>query len=494
MLKIIYNFLKFLIYLGPLILLGYLIYLDFVPSGIISFSYDFSKDSPVITNLFPANRLTDPEPDLAGNFYQAIIKEPVYFETRLSQKFDQARVDLTFQNPNQLFFQLGLAVLGEGDWNYFFRPVDNKFINNLNWSRLEENNLILWQKNKKYDSLDGFLLNLDQEAKVGIYDYNLTRKFRLIDYQPLNDYQIFNKQLRGYHQFYTYLKNEDLDFTFKIQDINRAKGPDPWEINVYNEQNQKIYTKQIADDGYVTNLDPASDPLFTEIKIPKLPEGVYKIELKSEDEIFFREIKTKQKYLTFIDRVYLVDNPEYSDGFTDLKYQPTELSSTAKYLGFETTHPEGLQTVLINNQELTIGKTHQKYFFTAKTLPAALKIPKNDLKVFGRGLFSFSEEQYFNPEIYKLPDFQETPEINYLLTAYHEPVRAGEWWQSSIVFDLTNAEVNNRKIRWALSAPELNDLAATIKIKEIKITYYKEPTNLKNIAKEIYNYLIKFVK
>lgn len=494
MLEKIYNFLRIIIYSLPIILLSYLIYKDFTPAGIATFVYDFSKDSSVITNLFPANRLTDPLIDNDGNYSQEIIKEPVYFATRLSQKFNQAKVEITFQNPNQLFFQLGLSIIGQGDWNYFFRPLDNQFINNLNWSKIEENNLTLWQKNKKYQSINNFLLNLDKEVNVGVYDFSINRKFRLANYQPTNEYTIINKTIRGYHQFYTYLKDENLDFTFTTQDINRAKGADPWEINVYDEENYKIYNQPITDDGFITNLDPASAPRIINLKIPDLSEGVYKIELNGEDEIFIREIKTRQRYLTFIDRLYLVDNPEYADGFTDLNYQPSQIISTAKYLGFETTHPEGLQEVKINEQLVKLKKTHQKYFITIDKLPAIINSPKNDLKIFGRGLLSFSQEQYFNPEIYRLPDFQETPAIDYLLTAYQQPIVLNGWRKSSLLFDLTKAEIKNRKIRWALSAPELNDLKATIKIKEIKITFYKEPTNLKQLAKEIFNYLIKFIK
>jgi len=493
MLNKIYKIIRFFIYLSPFLLLIILIYKDFAPSGKVSFSYDFSRDSPVITKLFPANRLSDPQKIQNNEYYQEILKEPVYFETRLSQKFNQAQVELVFQNPESSLFQLGLAIKGEKDWNYQFKPIDNKIINNLTWSKLEENGIFLWQRIKKYYNLKDFLKNLNNETAVGFYNYDFKRKFKLINYQPAVNYQIINKTIRGYHQFYTYVKNEDLDFNFKIQDINRAPGPDFLDINVYNDQDQKIYHQRLDDDGYISNLDPASAPRYLSIKIPNLPEGVYKIELACEDEIFFREIKTKQRYIAFINRLYLVDNPEYADGFLDLIYQPTEVFTNAKRLSFETAHPEGLQEVQVNNQKLSINETHKKYFLTVDKLPAKIIVPKNDLKIFGTGLFSLSQEAFFNPEIYNLQNFQETPEINFLLTSYQIPQQIDDWQKTSITFNLDNASIINRKLRWMLSAPEMNNLNDKIKIKEIKITYLKEPISWQEFLPRILKYLQKFI-
>lgn len=497
MLEKIYKILRLFVYLFPLILLFVLIYKDFSPSGKVSFKYDIFRDSPVITKLFPANRLADPQQIPGDGHYQEILKEPVYFETRLSQKFDQAQIELTFKNPQSTLFQLGLATAGEDEWNYFFKPIDNKILNNLNWSKITENGFVLWQKNKKYQTISDFLKNINNEKGVGVYNYDFKRKFKLTNYQPSNSYQIIDKTIRGYHQFYTYIKNENLDFTFKIQDINRANGPDLLEVNVFNDQDKRIYQQRLEDDGFLTNLDPASAPRYFSLNIPNLPEGVYRIELNCEDEIFFREIKTKQKYLTFIDRLYLIDNPEYADGFLDLKYQPTTVYTNVKRLAFETAHPLGLQEVLINGQKLNIDETHKKFYFTVEKYANnelnKIITPKNDLKIYGSGLFSLSLENYFNPEIYNLQNFAGTAEINFLLTSYQPPVLEGDWQKATINFDLTDARIVNRKLRWMLSAPEMNDLNDKIKIKEIKITYFKEPIKWDEFFPKIINYLKKFL-
>jgi hypothetical protein len=474
----------------PIFGLFYLIYLDFVPSGRLEFVYDFSKDSPVITNLFPANRLSEVNKITSQkSYWQSIKEEPVYFEVRLPQKFDRATIEVIYQNQNQPLIQLGLRTQGVEEWNYKFKPLDNKLLDNLNWPIIEDQRGSLWQRTKNFLTLDQFFDQLDRLERVGAYYYGLDRKFVLSDYQPANNFLELNKSLRGTYAFYTYIKNEPLYVNFKIQDINRSDGPDPFTLRVYNDQGIRIYEKTYADDGYIGKHGGASKPLQAEIKIANLPEGVYKIQLDAEDEIFTRQIRTKQKYLTFIDRLYLVDNPEYGDGFLDLQYKPTTLYSTIPRLGFETAHPEGRQAIKINDQTLEITETHKEYYVTAQETPNYIYIPENDLKVFGRGLLAFAQEQFFNPEIFHLRDFSGDLGVNYLITEYHRPKTENGWQISQAKFDLSDAYAVNRKLRFAISAPELNSSQEIIPLKQIKVILEKPSLTFGELINKIFNYL-----
>jgi hypothetical protein len=472
--------------------LGILVIKDLVPGGQLEFIYDFSTDSPVITNLFPANRLSEiNRVKDTDSYWQQLEEEPVYFETRLPQKFDTAEVELVYQNKNQPLIQVGLRTLGENDWNYYFKPLENQLLNKLNWFKLESEEGTIWQKEKKYLSWPQFLDNLDSLKNLAAYDYPLQRKFTIPDYHPTDKLTVIDRTIRGRHSFYTYIKNEPLDFIFTVQDINRAEGPDFLTVSVYNEANERIYQKQLADDGYISKLDPASDPRDVSLKINGLSEGVYRIELECEDEIFFRRITARQQYITFINRIYVTDNPEYADGFVDLDYSPVSLYNTIPRLGFETSHPEGLQTVGIGTtQSLSLSEIHKNYFITATELPVVIQSSKNDLKIFGRGLIAFSKAMYFNPEIYELRDFFISEGTDYLISQYKTPESlANGWKKNSVKFDLTNAEIVNRKLRFALSIPELNSSAETIPLKSIKITLDKKPLSYREIIGKIFKYI-----
>ena len=180
----------------PILILGILIKKDLVQSGQIEFIYDFSQDSAVITNLFPANRLSEiNQIKEANNFWQQINKEPVYFETRLPQTFKSAIVEVVYKNQNQPLIQLGLRTMGESEWNYDFKPLENQILDDLDWPKIEDKRGTLWQREKNYLSLDQFLDKTDSHANFAAYHYPVERKFILPNYQPKNYYTIFDKTL-----------------------------------------------------------------------------------------------------------------------------------------------------------------------------------------------------------------------------------------------------------------------------------------------------------
>lgn len=489
--------LKLVIVVVPFFGLLYLLYLDVAPSGQLQFTYDFSKDSPAITNLFPANRLTEVNKTVIrpGNqesrqsvYWQAIKTEPVYFEVRLPQKFDRAKVKVVYQNVGQPLIQLGLRTVGESEWNYSFLPLENQLIDKLNWPSVSDERVTLWQRRKTFLSLDQFFDSLNGLEKIGAYYYNIDRKFVLPGYQPRLNKLVLNKSLRGAYAFYTYVKNEALDFTFSVQDINRSEGPDPFTIKVYNSDNVKVYEQQYPDDGYISKYDPASAIQPIKLTIADLPAGAYRVQLEAEDEIITRQIATYQQYLTFIDRLYLIDNPEYSDGLLNLNYQPTVIYNYIPRLGLETAHPEGLQSVRVGEQTLDITETHRSYFITSQTMPNRLYIPANDIKIFGRGLMAFSEEQFFNPEIFRLRDFYGNEGVDYLISSYQSPRSINGWKTNEVSFDLTNAFMSNRKLRLAISAPELNSTGGQIPLKQISVILEKPPLTMPELMVKIYHY------
>ncbi|MBU1037214.1 hypothetical protein KKF32_04255 [Patescibacteria group bacterium] len=486
----LYKITRVIIIIAPVLLLFWLVQKDLVKNGRLEFIYDFSEDSPTITNLFPANRLSQINKIVKTNSYwQQLEKEPVYFETRLPQTFATAIVEVTYKNDTQPLIQLGLETMGENEWNYDFKPLENQLLDNLDWYKIEGEQGSLWQREKTFLALDQFLDQAQNLNNFAAYDYPVNRKFIIPAYQPQDKETVINRSLRGEHSFYTYIKNEPLDFEFIVQDVNRSEGPDYLTIRIYNDQNIKIYEQEVEDDGLISKHDPASLPRNIKVKVANLAEGTYKVILDCEDEIFFRKIITKQKYLTFINKLYLVDNPEYSDGFVDLNYKPTVIYSTIPRLGFETSHLQGIQDIGINDEKIQIQETHKYYYFTPAKIPSLIYLPKNDIKISGRGLMALSQETYFNPEIYQLRDLTGFSDINYLISGYHTPELGNGWKVNQVKFDLAKAKITNRKLRFAISVPELNDQKDVIPLKQIKVILIKDPLSWKEIFYKGIDYL-----
>jgi len=486
-----YRLTRIIVILLPLAGLFLLIRKDLVLDGVAEYIYDFKRPAAVITELFPANRLSAVFKLKDFNqYWQQIKQEPVYFEVRVPQKFDQAEVEITYQNPAKTLIQLGLNTAGEGVWNYWLKPLDSPLLNDLAWFKVgDDARGTLWQRTKEFLNLDLFLEKIDSLKGVSALNYPLNRQFILPDYKPDGKLRIYNEAIRGQHAFYTYIKQEDLDFIFTIQDINRDEGPDPLAVKVYNQKNQVVYSVYQADDGTVNNFDGASAKTAVAVKKPGLPEGVYRIQLSCNDDIIFRRIETRQRYLTFINQLYLVDNPEYRDGFVDLSYQPTTIYATIPRLGFLTAHEEGLQNIGLGTaQSVSLLKTHLNYYATPKKLPTFIYVPLNDVKIFGRGLMALSEESYFNPEVYELSDAALTPDINYLVSDYHLPQIKDNWQVNTVKFDLTDAAINNRKIKFMISAPELNQSGNFLAVEQIKIKLVKKPLSNQEMIEKIIKY------
>jgi hypothetical protein len=120
----IYKYLRLIIYLTPVYILAILICRDLVIGGLVSFTYNLRWDNPVVSRYYPEDRLGDVR-QIDNRYYQDILKEPVYFETRLMQKFEQATVTLVYKNSKNQKILVGPETFGQDDWNFQLQTIKN---------------------------------------------------------------------------------------------------------------------------------------------------------------------------------------------------------------------------------------------------------------------------------------------------------------------------------------------------------------------------------
>lgn len=436
---------------------------DLVLDGKLMIESDLTQKLPLISILFPEHRVQKEEE------HYIIQDEPVYFTVRSPIEFDEAEVELEFQSGDLKTIGLGVATIEEG-WNFETHTLYNETLNNINWHSISDGTNTLYQKKKDFDNIENFVEVSNSIEGVGAYDFDLGETFQIPNYQSSNQEMIIDNCLRGKHEFYTYIKDEALDFTFKIQDINRTDGEDPLIIFVYNSRNKKIYSKIISDDGLVSKFDPASDPRYISVYIPNLKEGVYKVEFSSNDDIFIREIATKQQKLVFIDRLYLCDSKEYNDGFVDLKLEASEIYTNGRLIQFYTAHQAGLQTVSLDGYGINISEKHQWIKANSNPKLSRIYIPQNDLKISTRGIFALEKEHYFNPEIINLKDYSDIEEVNYIIARYQKPQDLeNTWLKNKIKFNLDKAQIENGNLKFMISSPDLQKENNGFKINSIKV-------------------------
>ncbi|MDD3284516.1 MAG: hypothetical protein PHZ07_02880 [Patescibacteria group bacterium] len=475
--------------LGIVLLFSWLIKKDLILDGKLIINSDLTKTTPMISIIYPEHRVEK------GNEYYNIIEEPVYFNLRSPIKFDEANIEIEFQNEGANIIQLSVADNGEG-WSYIDHTLYNKTLDDITWPQISDNINTLWQKETKFDSINGFINEIHSLDGVGAYDFNLGENFTISNYEAKKNELIINNCIRGEHKLYTYIKNEALNFTFTIQDINRTDGSDPISIEIFNINNKKIYSKIISDDGMISSKDPASDPRYISLYIPNLEEGVYRIEFLTNDDVLIRQIKTNQQKISFIDRLYLCDNPEYSDGLVDLKYLPTTIYTNARTISFYTAHDKGLQTVTIDDKTININKKHEWIKTESGPKLSKIYIPKNDLKISGRGVFALNKEQYFNPEIVNSKDYSDSENMNYIIAQYQKPeiIENNEnetWFKGIVHFSLNDAKIEDGNLKFMVSSPNLNLEKNKIKIRSIKVELIKNKKQNENEAYEQFWNIIK---
>jgi len=485
--------LKALIYFTRFFLIGVAISLvvwllanDLVMSGKLVAVYDFNQLSPFITTLRPQSRVEEPVEYKLGQFYQQIIEEPVYFDVRLPRYFDQAKVSLIFKNLDQSIFELGILADYQ-NWIFDLKPVYNQALNHLyadklNWSTIQDEDLVLFQRENKYKSINEFIKNPPPIDQVATYNYKLEKRYILPNYLATSAGLVINRSLRGSHQILTYIKNESLDFSFEVQDVNRNVGEDYLDITIYDNFGQEIYTEFLTDDGNISDNGKMSEIQQVNINISDLAEGLYQINLRTNnDDIFFRQIKTQQDLLVFVNQIYLADEVGY---WSDNRQRNIQLYSNGFQFSAFTSHQEGLQTIKIGDEILRLLQTHQDYKLKTDFGNKEIILTNNDIKIKTQGLISFSQASFFDPIPTSLKNGQEVDEkkIKYVIAKY-QPLKTKEDFEvKTIAFDnLARYYSDDDKLHFVLSLPLIEPDDEGILLEQIKIELYRQPSNYQEL-------------
>lgn len=494
--KVILLVLRISIFALPLIVFCWIIYKDFVVSGKLVSQYDFKTLSPFITVLRPQGRVSEIKEDGGGVFYQELKDEPVYFDVRLPRSFSKAKIRLRYKSFHQGVIELG-AMTELERWNFVLKPVENQIINfllqdKLHWDIVREGDVILFQKQKKFSSIREFLENLPPAEFIASYNFSVEKEFVLEGAEVKKGGIDIFKTLRGSHRMHVYVKDEPLDFIFLLQDVNRHAGDDYASIDVYRGK-ENLYHDFIKLDENSKDNRIMSETKEMRVRLPYTGDGAYRIEVTSPtDDIFIRRISTPQDYLVFINSVYFGDNVGYSDEFDKERESKTKLFTNARIIAAKTTHQEGLQTILFGKKQFRVKETHRKYFYKTFFGTHEITIPKNDIVLDGKGLFSFSKESFFNPDVTTLSDGSEfdTEKIHYVITRYRPPRELENGWrENEIDFVVPSYYIKDREMHFIISIPYLEEDGGTIYIGGIRAELIDDPLSWKKIFELIQQYI-----
>jgi len=463
--------LRFFLYSFLVVVIVILAYFYVVPFGKITYSHNFSKNyhnllggKGVFHKLGPAERLVDSN---------KIIGDPVYFYLKTPRTFSKAKLKIKYSLSPELknsseYLNIEAGVLvDKANWHYDLKPVFNSTLNQLQKNdefNIEIDNDLIFAQRKtasQFSTKEDFLDKGDYKEAL-FYNYYPNYDFKIVDSFFQNgvtstgyfhyDVKTTLSNLRGSHVFYTYIYDEDLkiDFSWGIKELlNNKTNSEIVDIFVYY-QNEAIFSDKVSVEK--------NDIKKYELNLPNLPEGAYKIEIKTSDNIITRKLQTDLNRLSFLNRVWL---DGLNNGFV--------LYSNKNNFRIKSVDSDCLGELKVGSENININKIYQQFDFSLQN-PSSTnfknlnKIESDScgLLIENNGLFSFSEIAFFNPLLNKLDSDSNLADYNYILANYNE---------AEIEFDLSRAVRDKDGYRFLLSAPFLNSLDNNryVEIEEIEI-------------------------
>jgi hypothetical protein len=418
-------------------------FLYIAPFGNISYHKDFSKDGNRffsrgnIYKLSPAERIIDDN---------KMIFDPVYFYLNTFRKFNSAKVNIRYKvvSDNKGLEDIKLGVLLDRDnWNYKLYSIYNNYLNKYidNYYTQEDEGSVFLQKEKEYEDLKSFIDDKNFSSLL-LYNYNLKNDYVIDDYSYGGNH-LDIPALKGSHSFYTYIKNHPLKIDFNI-----LEAGENFDIFVYSED------VLIFSDSLDSNLENYS------LNLDDLPEGTYKVELKSNSSLVF-ETRAYLDKLILLNKLNLYNNSEGFNFYSNKKNFRIKFLEAA-YLG----------DIEINGDVFGFDQILKQYNIDIKG--DGLSEIKSDACSFlieNNGVFSFTRDSMFNPFLSYLEEGVNIDSFNYIIADYTKPEKKDAYYSSEVNIDLTNALRNEGEYQFIISAPFL-EKEEYIEIKSIDIELF----------------------
>lgn len=344
-----------------------------------------------------------------------------------------------------------------------------------------------------YDSLNEFLLTPPDIASVAHYKYDASSIWQLPNYSPQPDEVTYNKSLRGNHTIFTYIgPDETLHFSFMVQDLNFHEGRDDLTIDVVDSFGKIVSQVLSEDDGDTSRSGKTRAERAIDITLPHLPFGTYQLSITiPKDDIMIKKMTTSQKLFSFDRKMYLTDNQVYRNALGDTIVAPSIIYTNSSEVKIRTSHSEGIQDVQVGNETISVDTIGELETVSNLKGITKIKIPRNDIYIEGDGFFSYTIDNFFDPTAEfadSVEDVDAVDAFNYIIARYPKKVTDDGWYSASAQFSIPELYMNksaNPDVNFIISLPGLPEEKRVLKIREITITFEKDPLTPRRVVEKI---------
>lgn len=337
-----------------------------------------------------------------------------------------------------------------------------------------------------YARIADFFAQPPDPAVTRTYNYTLAPRAQLSGYTPSSRPTVLETGLRGPLDILTYVgKGETLSWTFTVQNINRFWYKDSLRLELWDME-KKLWEQEFGTTGKGQPSKRPSPEFPISIVRDNLPEGTYRLRLVVNDELLTKRIVTSQHLLMFAKSVYVVESPEYHSALRKDAYPPTTLVTNSSSISLVTDHDDGLQTVRVNNQDVTLKDLH--VFSTVENLPerSTLFLPRNDVRINGNGYFAFAPEQLFLPRWEPYTAYtpgEDLRNIAFIIGNYPQPQQQGDVLVANAMFNGPVLQPGTKEAVFSLSFPGLKENQRMIGLDQVRVTFSEPETILTRLTR-----------
>lgn len=402
------------------------------------------------------------------------------------------------------------TAIGSKEKGNMTNRISSGLLNNLDWNRIEDRGLTLWQRSKhysqrlielpgstakkpltkietdewdvrQYKSINEFFQqppNAAQVASLGLDAYALVR---IDNYRPAAEPLSIRHTLRGSHDFYVYAANEDLHLQFDKIDLNWKTDPSVLAayvapVRAMRESAQPwMKTVRVADDG-IFGGGEIGQPQPVDIRIPNVPPGLYLIRIVTSEDVLIKNIVSDQHFFA-TNRLFLADGPAY---FSNAPFTPVDLQTNGSQVTLSSSHDLGSQAVKIG--DVTYQLAPEKKTVTASNLPGTTQfnLKKGDAVVESDGFISFDQfelppNQHLNPVT--VTQYPNLGSYDYFLADYVPPTGKNSYsfQRTYALSELQLSGIDGKTLSFQLQAPALKESDAVLSIDSLSVTLTRGP-------------------
>ncbi|MBL7141701.1 hypothetical protein ISS21_01230 [Patescibacteria group bacterium] len=194
---------------------------------------DFCLESSSISHLYPENRIGGVEREGPDECFQRIFVEPAYFRVKIPRTFAKVKARIVYANPDQPILQLGVMKkrLHPLDWRFTLKLLENKIFDNLDWFRITQEGVSLWQKQKRFDSLYEYVNNVPTDQKTVTFYYQFSPEAvknptKVVPWNPETPFEHVDYIISQYQSPRVMLSGLLSQTIWKEQTVEFLVGPD----------------------------------------------------------------------------------------------------------------------------------------------------------------------------------------------------------------------------------------------------------------------------